>query len=345
MLLARGLRSRGAEVAVVGPPGASWLQSSAMASDIEFIPVHFRPGHVLAGSRLLRRSMKNFAPDLVHAHMFGMGLLAALANVPAVSPLVITLHGGGGELVGWKRRLALSYAMLAADNVVAVSEALRDELQRQVPFQPREIRVIYNGVPQSQTLSDGAADAYAALVAKGKSVVAVGNHLPVKGHLVLINAMARCKNRDWHLSIAGRRTEHTDDLLREIQKFGLADRVSLLGSIPEPMSLLRTADLFVMPSHSEAMPMALLEAMSAGVPCVATRVGGIPEALDGLGTLVPPNNPVELSIAIDRALSRPEDENRSAGVALVTRVRTKFGVDLMSEAYELLFNETLSKSR
>jgi glycosyltransferase involved in cell wall biosynthesis len=120
----------------------------------------------------------------------------------------------------------------------------------------------------------------------------------------------------------------------------------LLGLRDDVADLLASADAFVLPSRSEGLPLALLEAMFAGLPIVATRVGEVPAALaDGdAGLLVEPGHPGELAGAIDRLLRDAELARRLGGRARV-RALAEFDVTRMAARYESLYAPALNGSR
>ena len=132
-------------------------------------------------------------------------------------------------------------------------------------------------------------------------MVAVGNLYPVKDHATLLRALARLPAA--RVAIAGR-GDQEEPLRRLAAELGLSDRVHLLGLRDDVETVFAAADVFVQPSLSEGLPLAVLEAMANGLPVVATRVGGIPEAVvDGkTGLLVPPGDPAALAAALAAVL-------------------------------------------
>ena len=114
----------------------------------------------------------------------------------------------------------------------------------------------------------------------------------------------------------------------------------MLGLRDDIDSILTAADVFVQPSLSEGLPLAVLEAMGFGLPVVATRVGGVPEAVvDGdTGYLVPPGNPEALAAALARVIESA-DRGTSMGAAGRDRAVAKFSVERMADAYRQLFRE------
>src|SRR5205823_14264412 len=119
----------------------------------------------------------------------------------------------------------------------------------------------------------------------------------------------------------------------QARRAGLESRVRLLGERADVPALLAAADLFVMSSHSEGLPFALLEAMAAGLPIVATRVGDIPRALGTAGALVPPGEPAELAAAVTRALVssdwRAEQSAKLSMRALAEYSEERWAADMM----------------
>jgi glycosyltransferase involved in cell wall biosynthesis len=168
-------------------------------------------------------------------------------------------------------------------------------------------------------------------------LVAIGNLYPVKDHASLIRAVATLPGVQ--LAIAGRGQE--EDALRRLSaELGTADRVHLLGLRDDVERILEAADVFVQPSRSEGLPLSILEAMAAELPIVATRVGGVAEAiLDGqTGHLIEPGEPAALADAMRKILESPD---RGAALAAAARRRAEecFSVERMADGYVELYRK------
>jgi glycosyltransferase involved in cell wall biosynthesis len=172
--------------------------------------------------------------------------------------------------------------------------------------------------------------------------VSVGNLYPVKGHLHLLEALSRLSDRfpRLHLAIAGR-GELEQSLLARARSLGVADRLHLLGLRSDVANVLAAADLFVLPSLSEGVPLALLEAMLSARPIVATAVGDVPTVLDGgrAGVLVPPANAVALAGAMAGVLADPA-QARGLGAAAQARAAA-YTLDTMIDRYVTLYSKLL----
>jgi glycosyltransferase involved in cell wall biosynthesis len=157
----------------------------------------------------------------------------------------------------------------------------------------------------------------------------VGRLCAVKGQRDAIAALPLLGRADVTLLLAGEDIEgggaYLDALERQASQLGVRDRVRFLGRRDDVPALLAAADALVLPSWQEGLPLVVLEAMAAGVPVVATSVGGTPEAVvDGeTGLLVPPRDVPALTAAIDTLLDDPERARR-LGEAGRRRVRERF---------------------
>jgi glycosyltransferase involved in cell wall biosynthesis len=176
-------------------------------------------------------------------------------------------------------------------------------------------------------------------------VLAVGNLYPVKGHAVLVEAAARLKDLPvpWVVAVAGRGGE--DPALRlAIDRLGLGGRFRLLGLRTDVPDLLAAADVFAMPSLSEGLPLALLEAMSAGLPVVASAVGGIPGVVrhGENGLLVPAGDAAALEGALRDLITGPGA--RRLGLAAAEEIPRRFGVEAMTQGYLAVYQKALRLS-
>jgi glycosyltransferase involved in cell wall biosynthesis len=251
---------------------------------------------MLAAWRRLRR--EGWRPDVVHAHVFEAAPPALALGRLSRAPVAITEHYTGfqrGLVTGYDRLLA-RFSFNRADLVAAVSEELAARLRTLAPR--ARVVVAPNAVdtrqfeppPAPRTPTDRA------------RLLNVGDLAEKKGQRVLVEALAALPGATLEIVGEGPEREPLERLAREL---GVDDRVTLLGAQPPARvaELMRAADLFVLPSFHENLPVVLIEAQASGLPAVASSVGGVPELVDhAAGLLVPPGDPDALAAAIRRAL-------------------------------------------
>jgi glycosyltransferase involved in cell wall biosynthesis len=339
--LAEELRRRGHDVVPVGPAqGRGWL--AAQFRDRGFDPATFAlrrpidPACVTGLAELFRQRRV----DLAHSHEFTMAVYGAAAARRTGIPHLITMHGGTAWSARWRRRIAMRWATRASSGTVAVSVPTRLQLER-ILGASRRIEVVSNGVPRRA----GNRDRLRRELDVGDKeplIVAVGNLYPVKGHATLLRALAGPgTGQPWKLAIAGQGDE-AERLRALAVEIGVDDRVHLLGYRADIPDILAAADIFAMPSLSEGLPLALLEAMFGGRAIVASRVGGIPDALkDGHeGLLVPAGDEEALGTALQRLLSNPAMRT-ALGAGARRRAEAEFTVGRMTDQYECLYRRIL----
>lgn len=303
-LAARGIQN----VVLVPADGEGWLGAQLPRDRVDLVPVPLRGVSLFTSFRAVRGALRARRPTLAHSHEFTMGVLGGVASWSLRVPHVLTMHGGRYYATRTDRRLALSWSARRSAAVVAVSRTVAAQLTDDLRPRPRRIEVIPNGIPpvaaDPATLREELG-----LPPDARLIVTVGNLYAVKGHADLLRALARLSHAlPWpvHLAIAGRGPE--EDGLRQLAtSLGLGARVHLLGLRADVPGILRTADVFALPSHSEALPLALLEAMRTGLPIVATAVGDVPHALaqGNAGVLVAPRDIPALTDALRRLLTEP----------------------------------------
>jgi glycosyltransferase involved in cell wall biosynthesis len=235
-------------------------------------------------------------------------------------PVVLQVHEVPQP--GAKRQAALKLAARAANVVACVSEAAAEPFRTSAARQP--VYVVRNGVPPIDVPRFHAAG-------RPFTVGTVGTVSRTKGTDLFLRGAALALERRPALRFdhVGQRNLHEDTALDTqldmlLRQTTLREATTFHGRL-DALTALGSMDLFVLPSRSEAFPLATLEAMSAGVPVVATRVGGLPEQIEHLreGILVPPENPAALAAAIVRAYDDPVLRARLSEAA-AARVRREF---------------------
>lgn len=342
--LAQALRDRGHSIVPVGPSkGCGWL--AGQFRDVGFDPQTFtlrRPldWQCLRGMiDLLRRHRV----DVVHSHEFTMAVYGAAAARWIGIPHIITMHGSQYVTSKWRRQMLLRWAFRSSTTTVAVSHDTKRHLMKELSLEDGALRVVQNGVPVRRG-DRAVVRAELGLSDQHTLVLAVGSLVPRKGHAVLIEALATLGAGPWMLAIAGGGAER--DRLRALaESKGLAAHVTLLGHREDVPDLLAASDIFVMPSLWEGLPLALLEAMLAGKPVIASRTSGIPEAVsDGVdGLLTTPGSVAELAGVLRTVLDDPRTRER-LGAAALARATATFTLDAMADGYEAVFRDALGRA-
>ena len=339
--LADALQARG-DHPIVATLQSGWMTERAQARGIPVWIVPQRPGIDLAWVVRFAARLRRARVDVLHTHEFAMnafgGAAAQLARIPALS----TIHGR--HWVADRPRRGVAYRALYRLGVpiVAVSEDLAGFLVARLPVARAWLEMVHNGIPIPAAMppTDRATARRRArlalgIPAEGALVVAVGNLYPVKDHASLLCAQARLPGV--RVAIAGRGAEE-EPLRRLAAKLGVAERLHLLGLRDDVETVFAAGDVFAQPSLSEGLPLAVLEAMASALPVVASRVGGIPEAVqDGrTGFLTPPADPEALAAALARVLESGE-RGASLGQAGRERAIAEFSVDHMVNRYRELY--------
>ena len=302
----------------------------------------------LAAFITLYRRIRQGRYDLVHTHISKAGFLGRLAARCARVPVVVhTYHGQIHELQpgSWQGRVFLACERVAArgsDALVAVSQDTAEHLLSQGIGTPGQYRVIRNGIDltrfQPGAGRPGGGD--------GRLVIGtIASLTREKGLEVLVQALAGLVEAypDLHLCIVGDGPER-GELQAQVEQLGLQHRVQFAGMVADVRPWLAGFDLFVVPSISEGIPLALLEAMAMGRPVVASCTGGIPEVVQDRrsGWLVPPGDPAALGEAIGMLLGK-EALRRELGQRGRARVEEGFEVGRMVGGLEELYQELLGR--
>lgn len=259
-------------------------------------------------------------------------------------PYVVKVHGSdlNTQATSGLRRRQLASALRDARAVVAVSAALGDKaVELGVPGE--RVHVIYNGVDAELFRPGDRASArrMLGLPESGPLILYAGNLKPGKGCVDLLEAFASATGMpaDVRLAFVGEGPARPT-LARRLVEAGLEGRVLLAGARPhaELSRWMQAADLLCLPSHAEGVPNVVLEAMSCGLPVVATRVGGIPEVLPAqAGAMVPPRDVPALARALVECLARdwstPAITAHAAGFTWRDNIRKLDGVLRASVAH------------
>lgn len=326
-------------------PSDCSLFSEAQNKGIEVIPMElpgdFSPVKDFWAVLNLRRILRRVKPDILHIHSAKAGLIGRSAVMPMRTrpKIVLTLHSFvfdervGTRKRGIVRRIERSLAG-STDRFIAVSRALKDQLVSEMGLDSDKIAVIHNGIQFSEVLPKPKTET--ALIGT------VSRLAPQKGVDCFLQAAALVKKKfpEARFAVVG------DGPFREsLEKLAgeLGVGVEFMGFRSDALSIVRSFDVFVLASTWETFGLTVVEAMSQRVPVVASRVGGIPEIIDGstTGLLAEPGNAEDFAVKICSLL---EDEESASRMALAGRefAAANFNSDRMVSETQALYQGLFS---
>jgi glycosyltransferase involved in cell wall biosynthesis len=280
---------------------------------------------------------------LVHSHEFTGNCYAAAGARLAGVPIVCTTHGKNYWPYRFYRRQAYRWVCNNAHAFVAVSTDLAQFAAATLGVKSNRVRIVRNGIDtrafEPDTILREQTRDRLMLQPSELLILSVGELTEVKGHEYLLRAFARMKGQSSNLTLAiagdGPLRAHLESLASES---GIAARVKFLGHRRDIKALLNAADVFVMPSLSEGLPLAILEAMAIGLPIIATAVGGVPEVIKSgeTGWLVQPQQPEALASTLCNVLQN-ESERRRIGNSAQVLCRRDYALDATIRDYVRLY--------
>jgi glycosyltransferase involved in cell wall biosynthesis len=296
--------------------------------------------------RAIGRALLDSRVEVVHSHLSTANIASRPVSVALRRPHVATIHTVPGPTAEDSRLRARAdgWSSWLSRRLVAPSQEVADAYRHAFHLPEGRMRVIPNVPAALPAAPDFDGAALRREIGGGgveHLIVSVARLQPAKGLDDLVEAVARLRERlpGLRVAVAGSGPQEKE-LRARIERAGLSEAFRLLGTRSDVGSLLAAADAFCLPSRHEGLPISLLEAMQAGLPCVATRVGGIPGLVeDGADALlVEPADPDGLAEALARVLSDGElaAELGQRGQALVRR---RYDVGAAAASYADLYDE------
>jgi glycosyltransferase involved in cell wall biosynthesis len=314
------------------------LEPEVRRSGIPYFVMHRRPGIQLALMWKLFLLFRKAGVEVVHTHHFNQLFYSAIAARLAGARLIHTEHSVE-FCCRWDLRLALRLLCGLCDNVVAVGSHGEHILRKRVKIPSCKLRIIPAGVKfSSSTEPKCEARRFLGLSQDARVATIVARLYPEKNHRMLLAAFDAVRScvPGARLLIVGEGVEDTA-ISAEISRRGLSSQVHMLGVRRDISRILAASDVFLLSSHREGFPIAVLEAMAAELPVIATAVGDLPSIVeDGVtGRLIAPGDAQAFACAIIDVFNDPE------GARLMGRQGRRsvaaFGLEKMIENYEALY--------
>jgi glycosyltransferase involved in cell wall biosynthesis len=294
--------------------------------------------HILLNARTkadripaLIKIFRKLSPDIIHTRLFSAGIWGRSAALLSCRAAIVHTHAGYTFREKKWKRLPVERALSGmTDQIVCVSTAVRNHLVEIGGLSKKKLVVIPNAIDTSRfdTVSPRKISTPARLIT-------VGRLARVKGQDILLRSLSYLGNSVAELIIVGDGPEGPKlrHLASDLQ---VAAKVTFLGARDDIPDLLAQSDLFVAPSRSEGLPVAVLEAMAASRPVVAAAVGGTCEVLEGVGWLAPARDPEALAHVIKSVLATPDIVAQKTKDAR-NRVKRYYGINRMVSAYLQLY--------
>lgn len=342
------LRDRGLEVTVATVTDRTEpdVRDAFIASGAPHVSLHARRTFDPAAIRRMRLLARRF--DVVHAHDQQSQIVTALALLATPVPLVFTRHVVVDNVDDLRRRfLGVISAALAhrAHRYIAVSEAVATEFRRRHRYGHPPITTVHNGIDLDAYPDPADRDeARSELGWESETQIAtmVAVMRPVKAHDQLIEAAIQLEHELPELRIVLVGTGPLEARLRDLAA-PVGNRVVFMGQRSDVPTILAASDVAVLATHREGLPIVLLEAGAAGVPAVASDVGGVPEVVlhGATGILTAPQDPADLARALGELMGEPEERERM-GRAARERVASHFSYPAQAAATRSVYEEVLA---
>ncbi len=295
-----------------------------------------------------RRLVRRLRPSIVHGVLFYGDLTARLLRLFGATPHVVSaVHSTyvGGR---WPE-LAMRLTDGLTDAVTAVSRTVAEAQIAHKSIVPRKVSIIENGINFERFRAPSSDEFDTLKRALGiqpddRVALCVGRLAPEKNHALLLRVFARVAERVPKAKLLLVGSGDLEDSLRaQAAELRLGQRVVFAGQLSPVGPVFFTAELFVLASWLEGLPMVVLEAMAAGCPMVLTAVGGIPEVVqDGrTGLLVPPNDEAALEAALLRMFEAPPEQKQLWAMAAREEAKRRFSMERMVERTQAVYEHIL----
>jgi len=334
------------QAATIGPPGAIGEELTRAGYPVHSLGLDIKDDPDLKIISRVRRLLQDFGPDILHCHLYHpnyYGRLAALGL--GLKGVVASVHNSY-TTVKFHRRVWNYLLALGTDRVLVSSPQVWQDVHRYDAVPTAKLQIIPYGIRLEELDPDlTPTEAKAGLGLSGFCLGVVGRLEEQKGHRFLLEALPFLSKEISGLSVLlvgdGRLR---DDLERQARGLGVENLVNFLGTRRDLPRLFRAMDIFVQPSLWEGLPLALLMAMGAGLPPVATRVSGVTEVIsDGAnGRLAPPGDSQALARAI-LDLARQPRLLRQMGDAARQTVADNYSQQAMLKKLETLYLDLYEK--
>jgi glycosyltransferase involved in cell wall biosynthesis len=345
--IARAMLERGHQ-AIVFVGGAGTVTQQLAAAGVPFRSVHRlrRPIHPWRDWRAiaeLSQALREWRPHLVSTHTAKAGWIGRAACARLGLPAVYTPHGWAiGHRISAPSGVVFTLAERVASKwhhgVICVCDQERRLAIRKGVARPEDLFVVHNGVRDIRPELRGDPGR------EPVRICSIARLESPKDHKTLLHALAPLRTAPWTLDLVGDGPLEAN-IRRLAVTLDIAPRVNFLGYRADPAEILAGAQVFVLPSRSEAFPRSVLEAMRAALPVVASDVGGVREAVADRvsGLLVPPADPPALSEAIAGLLKDPA-LRQSLGAAARHTYENCFRIECMVEKTEAVYATVLSRA-
>jgi glycosyltransferase involved in cell wall biosynthesis len=339
---------RGAEVTVIvgaeGPVTEQLAAAGVPYRALRSLRRRIDPASDVRAFAEVVATLKDLRPDLVSTHTAKAGWIARAAARRLRIPSLYTPHGWSIEnrispLLGGFFAMAERTAAKWCSAIITVCEYERRLALARRIAPPEKLYVIHNGVrdldrplpprPERDSIR----------------LCSVARFASPKDHSTLLAALALLRSRPWQIDLVGD-GPLLPERRRQAKDLGIGERVHFHGYLPDPAEVLNRSDVFVLSSRSEAFPRSILEAMRAGLPVVASNVGGVAEGVsDGVsGILAPPGDPAALACALDRLLADPA-LRRSMGAAARDTFENYFRLEHMVDRTASIYTKVIGEHR